>query len=91
MARRYDSSTTTFSPEGRLHQVEYAIEAINNAGTCVGLRCSDGLILASERKVTSKLLAPVKTSEKTYKISDECVLSVAGLSSDASILIGQAR
>eukprot|EP00520_Triparma_pacifica_P007820 CAMPEP_0118661882 /NCGR_PEP_ID=MMETSP0785-20121206/16525_1 /TAXON_ID=91992 /ORGANISM="Bolidomonas pacifica, Strain CCMP 1866" /LENGTH=254 /DNA_ID=CAMNT_0006555369 /DNA_START=8 /DNA_END=772 /DNA_ORIENTATION=+ len=91
MARRYDSSTTTFSPEGRLHQVEYAIEAINNAGTCVGLLCSNGLILASERKVTSKLLAPVKTSEKTYKISDECVLSVAGLSSDASILIQQAR
>lgn len=33
MARRYDQSTTTFSPEGRLHQVENAIEAINNAGT----------------------------------------------------------
>mmetsp|Transcript_12285 Transcript_12285/g.22324 ORF Transcript_12285/g.22324 Transcript_12285/m.22324 type:complete len:257 (+) Transcript_12285:50-820(+) len=91
MARRYDSSTTTFSPEGRLHQVEYAIEAINNAGTCVGLKCSDGIILASERKVTSKLLAPVKVSEKTYKIDSHCVLSVAGLSSDASILINQAR
>lgn len=38
MSRRYDQSTTTFSPEGRLHQVEYAIEAINNAGTCVGLQ-----------------------------------------------------
>ncbi|GMI10366.1 hypothetical protein TrLO_g9882 [Triparma laevis f. longispina] len=91
MARRYDSSTTTFSPEGRLHQVEYAIEAINNAGTCVGLKCSDGVILASERKVTSKLLAPVKVSEKTYKIDEHVVLSVAGLSSDASILINQAR
>mmetsp|Transcript_6536 Transcript_6536/g.12578 ORF Transcript_6536/g.12578 Transcript_6536/m.12578 type:complete len:259 (-) Transcript_6536:127-903(-) len=91
MARRYDSSTTTFSPEGRLHQVEYAIEAINNAGTCVGLKCSDGIILASERKVTSKLLAPSKTSEKTYKVDGHCVLSVAGLSSDASILIDQAR
>jgi len=60
MARRYDSSTTTFSPEGRLHQVEYAIEAINNAGTCVGILAKDGIVMASERKVTSALLAPSK-------------------------------
>ena len=50
MARRYDSSTTTFSPEGRLHQVEYAIEAINNAGTCVGILAKDGVIMASEKR-----------------------------------------
>ena len=31
---------------GRLHQVEYAIEAINNAGTCVGILCKDGIVLA---------------------------------------------
>ena len=42
MSRRYDQSTTTFSPEGRLHQVEYAMEAINNAGTCVGIVSPDG-------------------------------------------------
>lgn len=60
MARRYDSSTTTFSPEGRLHQVEYAIEAINNAGTCVGILAKDGIIMASERRITSGLLAPAK-------------------------------
>jgi 20S proteasome alpha/beta subunit len=62
MARRYDSSTTTFSPEGRLHQVEYAIEAINNAGTCVGILARDGVVMASEKKVTSSLLAPSKVS-----------------------------
>jgi hypothetical protein len=60
MARRYDSSTTTFSPEGRLHQVEYAIEAINNAGTCVGILAKDGIVMASERRITSGLLAPAK-------------------------------
>mmetsp|Transcript_8630 Transcript_8630/g.12543 ORF Transcript_8630/g.12543 Transcript_8630/m.12543 type:complete len:258 (+) Transcript_8630:146-919(+) len=91
MARRYDSSTTTFSPEGRLHQVEYAIEAINNAGTCVGILAKDGIVLASERQLTSGLLAPAKTSEKTYKLSQHSTCCVAGLTADANILIDQAR
>lgn len=91
MARRYDQSTTTFSPEGRLHQVEYAIEAINNAGTCLALQSTDGVVLAAERKVVSKLLAPSKTSEKTYTIDNHVVCLVAGLTSDANILINQAR
>eukprot|EP00540_Astrosyne_radiata_P002029 CAMPEP_0116843706 /NCGR_PEP_ID=MMETSP0418-20121206/12241_1 /TAXON_ID=1158023 /ORGANISM="Astrosyne radiata, Strain 13vi08-1A" /LENGTH=286 /DNA_ID=CAMNT_0004474497 /DNA_START=58 /DNA_END=918 /DNA_ORIENTATION=- len=66
MARRYDSSTTTFSPEGRLHQVEYAIEAINNAGTCVGILAKDGIVMASEKRITSGLLAPAKVNTKQH-------------------------
>jgi len=91
MARRYDSSTTTFSPEGRLHQVEYAIEAINNAGTCVGILAKDGIVMASERRITSGLLAPAKTSEKTYQLCAHASCNVAGLTADANILIDQAR
>ncbi|KAL7553394.1 hypothetical protein ACHAWF_016675 [Thalassiosira exigua] len=91
MARRYDSSTTTFSPEGRLHQVEYAIEAINNAGTSVGILAKDGVVMASEKKVTSGLLAPARISEKTYKLCPHATCSVAGLTADANILIDQAR
>lgn len=91
MARRYDSSTTTFSPEGRLHQVEYAIEAINNAGTSVGILAKDGVVMASEKKITSGLLAPSRTSEKTYKLCPHATCSVAGLTADANILIDQAR
>ena len=68
MARRYDSSTTTFSPEGRLHQVEYAIEAINNAGTSVGILAKDGVVMASERKITSGLLAPARVRYVRYNI-----------------------
>jgi len=91
MARRYDSSTTTFSPEGRLHQVEYAIEAINNAGTCVGILAKDGIVMASEKRTTSALLAPSKNSEKTYKLCKHAACTVAGLTSDANILIEEAR
>mmetsp|Transcript_12920 Transcript_12920/g.11709 ORF Transcript_12920/g.11709 Transcript_12920/m.11709 type:complete len:259 (+) Transcript_12920:57-833(+) len=91
MSRRYDQSTTTFSPEGRLHQVEYAIEAINNAGTCIGLQSSNGIVLAAEKRVISKLLAPSKTSEKTYTIDDHAVTLVAGLTADANILIQKAQ
>lgn len=91
MSRRYDQSTTTFSPEGRLHQVEYAIEAINNAGTCVGLQSKEGIVLAAERRTVSKLLAPSKTSEKTYTLDDHVSCLVAGLTADANILIQQSR
>ncbi len=91
MSRRYDQSTTIFSPDGRVHQVEYAIEAINNAGTCIGLASQDGVVLCAEKRVVSKLLAPSKTSEKTYVIDNHLVCLVAGLTADANILIQSAR
>jgi len=50
MARRYDSRTTIFSPEGRLFQVEYAMEAISHAGTAVGVLSKQGVVLAAEKK-----------------------------------------
>ena len=55
MARRYDSRTTIFSPEGRLYQVEYAMEAIGNAGAAVGILAKDGVVLAAEKRITSKV------------------------------------
>jgi hypothetical protein len=67
-ARRYDSRTTTFSPEGRLYQVEYAIEAIGHAGICIGILATDGVLLGVEKKISSKLLE-ITTSEKMYKVT----------------------
>jgi len=68
-ARRYDSRTTIFSPEGRLYQVEYAMEAIGHAGTCIGLLAKDGIILAAEKKNTNVLLDDENFfSDKIYKL-----------------------
>lgn len=63
--------TTIFSPEGRLYQVEYALEAISHAGTAIGILAKDGIVLAAERKVTSKLLEQDTSAEKLY-ILNEC-------------------
>ncbi|KAJ4816421.1 Proteasome subunit alpha type [Rhynchospora pubera] len=91
MSRRYDSRTTIFSPEGRLYQVEYAMEAIGNAGSAIGILATDGVVLVGEKKVTSKLLQTSKSTEKMYKIDDHVSCAVAGIMSDANILINTAR
>ncbi|KAI5667239.1 hypothetical protein M9H77_17092 [Catharanthus roseus] len=91
MSRRYDSRTTIFSPEGRLYQVEYAMEAIGNAGSAIGILSKDGVVLVGEKKVTSKLLQTSTSTEKMYKIDDHVACAVAGIMSDANILINTAR
>jgi len=91
MSRRYDSRTTIFSPEGRLYQVEYAMEAISHAGTAIGILATDGIVLAAEKKLSSKLLEPSKSSEKMYMIDEHVAVAVAGITADANILVNQAR
>ncbi|KAI9098148.1 nucleophile aminohydrolase [Phlyctochytrium arcticum] len=91
MARRYDSRTTIFSPEGRLYQVEYAMEAISHAGTALGILSTEGVVLAAEKKVASKLLEQTSSSEKIYQLSDHACCAVAGITSDANTLINYSR
>jgi len=91
MARRYDTRTTIFSPEGRLYQVEYAMEAIGHAGTCLGMLANDGIVLAAERRNTNKLLDEAFMSEKIYKLHNDMACSVAGITSDANVLINELR
>ncbi|OBT70083.1 20S proteasome subunit alpha 7 [Pseudogymnoascus sp. 23342-1-I1] len=54
----YDLQNSVFSPDGRNFQVEYAVKAVENGGTSIGIRCKDGVVLAVEKLVTSKLLKP---------------------------------
>ncbi|KAL5998151.1 Proteasome subunit alpha type-5-A [Asimina triloba] len=54
----YDRGVNTFSPEGRLFQVEYAIEAIKLGSTAIGLKTKEGVVLAVEKRITSPLLVP---------------------------------
>lgn len=91
MSRRYDSRTTIFSPEGRLYQVEYALEAILMAGTAIGVLAKDGVVLVAEKKVTLKLLETDTVAEKMSVVHDNMVCAVAGMNADAGILVAHAR
>uniref|UniRef100_A0A0D3GQT1 Proteasome subunit alpha type n=1 Tax=Oryza barthii TaxID=65489 RepID=A0A0D3GQT1_9ORYZ len=90
MSRRYDSCMTIFSPEGRLYQVEYAMEAIGNAGSALGVLAADGVVLGGKKKVTSKLLQTSRSAEKMYKIDSHLACAVAEIMSDANILLNTA-
>lgn len=97
MSSRYDNRTTTFSPEGRLYQVEYAEEAISQAGTVVGILTAAGVVLGAKRGVQNSLFDTENmedrntSGEKMYKITDHLGCSVAGVTSDAYALINYAR
>lgn len=91
MSRRYDSKTTTFTPEGRLQQIEYAIEAINKTGSSIGVLTTQGVILATEKYDVSFLLEESIISEKIYCIDKQLYSVVCGLAADANFLIDLLR
>jgi 20S proteasome subunit alpha 3 len=67
------------------------MEAINHAGACIGILGTDGVVLAAEKKSTSKLLETDVSSEKMYKIDNHLACAVAGITADANIIINYAR
>ena len=52
----FGSPCIYITPSPRNFQVEYAVKAVENGGTSIGIRCKDGVVLAVEKVITSKLL-----------------------------------
>lgn len=86
----YDRGVNTFSPEGRLFQVEYAIEAIKLGSTAIGLQTKTGSVLAVEKRLTSSLLEP-SSVEKIAEIDTHIGAAMSGLVADARTLVDHAR
>ncbi|KAK2466440.1 hypothetical protein APHAL10511_002082 [Amanita phalloides] len=79
----YDSDNTVFSPQGRLHQVEYALEAVKQGSAAVGLRSKTHAILLALKRSTGELAS---YQQKMYRIDDHVGIAIAGLTSDARVL-----
>ncbi|XP_055385826.1 proteasome subunit alpha type-1 [Condylostylus longicornis] len=80
---QYDSDVTVWSPQGRLHQVEYAMEAVKLGSATVGLKNTDYAVLVALKRASSELSSYQK---KIIPIDDHLGISIAGITADARVL-----
>ncbi|PPS09974.1 hypothetical protein GOBAR_AA10677 [Gossypium barbadense] len=77
----YDLSVTTFSPDGRVFQIEYAAKAVDNSGTVVGIKCKDGIVMGVEKLIASKMMLP-GSNRRIHSVHRHSGMAVAGLAAD---------
>jgi len=85
----YDRALTIFSPDGRLYQVEYAIETVRRGTLAAGAKAVDGVVLFAEERL--RKLQDVSLSQKLFQVDDHVGAVAAGYVPDARILIDNAR
>lgn len=86
----YDRTATMFSPEGHLLQVEYAEKTVRLGSSSIGMVCSDGVFIIADKRNEDVLIVP-ESAEKVYEIDSHIIGSVAGIISDARVLIDKAQ
>eukprot|EP00887_Chlorella_sp_A99_P000786 scaffold5.g786.t1 len=85
----YDLSVSTFSPDGRTFQTEYAQKAVDASGTVIGIRCKDGVVLGAEKQLISKMLVE-NSNRRTFPVDRHAGAAVAGVAADGRAVINQA-
>jgi proteasome alpha subunit len=86
----YDRTATMFSPQGHLLQVEYAEKTVRLGSSSIGMTCADGVFIVADMRVEDKLIIP-RSANKIYEIDSHIIASVAGIVSDARVLIERAQ
>jgi proteasome alpha subunit len=86
----YDRTSTMFSPDGRLLQVEYAKKTVKQGSTAIGIVCKDGVLLIADKRVNEPLIVP-SSVEKVFQVDEHIGATASGILSDGRILIDRAR
>ena len=86
----YDFNAITFSPDGRLFQVEYATKAVEKDTLSLGVKCKDGILLAAEKILSSTLLTP-GANPRIFWINDNIACATVGHRPDCFTIVNKAR
>lgn len=88
--RAYDRALTVFSPEGRLYQVEYALEAVRRGTLAVAVKSKDDVCIAAQIKVPS-ILMDADSIDKIFQVDEHIGVAISGLHADSRALINYSR
>eukprot|EP00271_Cylindrocystis_brebissonii_P014592 TRINITY_DN35990_c0_g1_i1.p1 TRINITY_DN35990_c0_g1~~TRINITY_DN35990_c0_g1_i1.p1 ORF type:complete len:252 (+),score=47.98 TRINITY_DN35990_c0_g1_i1:143-898(+) len=86
----YDLSVTTYSPDGRVFQTEYAAKAVDNSGTGIGIRCKDGIVMGVEKLIVSKMLVE-GSNRRIHAVDRHVGIAMAGLVADGRQVVNRGR
>ncbi|KAL6927088.1 Proteasome subunit alpha type-2 [Hanseniaspora valbyensis] len=90
MSDRYSFSLTTFSPSGKLGQIDYALQAVKNGVTAIAIKANNGIVLATEKKTPSPLVMN-DTITKIENLTPDIGVVYAGMGPDFRVIVDKAR
>eukprot|EP01070_Trichotokara_eunicae_P003182 Trichotokara_eunicae@DN3201_c0_g1_i1.p1 len=79
---QYDSDVTTWSPQGRIFQIEYAMEGVKQGTCCVGVKSDEFVVLCCLKRALSKL---AEFNRKMHKVDTHVGMNTAGITADAKV------
>ena len=88
-SRGYDMTPTMYSPDGRIYQVEYAIETVKRGTLAIGVRSKEGVIMAVEEK--PRALQTLNVTQKIFQVDYHIGVAAAGYIPDARVQVDNAR
>uniref|UniRef100_A0A1I7WZL4 Proteasome subunit alpha type n=1 Tax=Heterorhabditis bacteriophora TaxID=37862 RepID=A0A1I7WZL4_HETBA len=81
----YDLAASTFSPDGRIFQIEYAQKAVDNSGTMIALKGKNGIVTAVDKVITSKMYEE-NANPRMFNANEFIGISFAGIYPDCRAL-----
>ena len=88
-SRGYDMTPTMYSPDGRIYQVEYAIETVKRGTLAIGISSKQGVIMAVEEK--PRTLQTSNVTQKIFQVDYHIGVAAAGYIPDARVQVDGAR
>jgi len=89
MEGEYSFSLTTFSPSGKLVQIEYALARVASGATSLAIKAKNGVVLATEKKLPALMIET--DIEKIQTITDSIGVVYSGMGPDTRVLIRKGR